>query len=157
MAFSAAERGSVAIGPRAGACRAWRFWGRALGSRFASIAVQGTMDARYNHLAALCLGLMVMACSQNGDSVTAETTSPRRGDSTEERARLPQSEVTPELAAAAQRLLEKHPEAPFGTEFDLEYRGERYVARIEEHYHEPGGPDRPYGHHRGVTLYRSRR
>ena len=115
------------------------------------------MDARYDHLGALCLGLMLMACSQNGDSVTAETTSPRRGDSTEELARLPQSEVTPELAAAAQRLLEKHPDAPFGTEFDLEYGGKRYVARIEEHYHEPGGLDRPYGHHRGVTLYRSRR
>jgi hypothetical protein len=115
------------------------------------------MDARYDNVGALCLGLMLMACSQNGDSVTAETTSPRRGDSTEERARLPQSEVTPELAAAAQRLLEKHPDAPFGTEFDLEYGGKRYVARIEEHYHEPGGPDRPYGHHRGVTLYRSQR
>jgi hypothetical protein len=115
------------------------------------------MNARHDHLVALSLVLGLFSCSQNGESVTAETTSPRRGDSTEERARLAQSEVTPELAAAAQRLLEKHPDAPFGTEFDLEHGGKRYVARIEEHYNEPGGPDRPYGHHRGVTLYRSQR
>jgi hypothetical protein len=115
------------------------------------------MDARCDHFAGLCLGVMLLACSQNADVATTEARAPRRGDSTEERAPLPQSEVTPELSAAAQRLLEKHPDAPFGTEFDLKHGGKRYVARIEEHYNEPGGPDRPYGHHRGVTLYRSQR
>jgi hypothetical protein len=106
-------------------------------------------------VAALYLGLVLSACSQNRDA-TEETTAPRRGDSTE-RTPLTQEEVTPELAAVAKRLLEEHPEAPFGTQFSLEYAGKNYIARIEEHYHEPGGPERPYGHHRGVTLYRSHR
>jgi hypothetical protein len=70
---------------------------------------------------------------------------------------LPQAEVTPELARAARQVLEENSDAPLGSEFSLEYAGERYVARIEEHYHEPGGSKRPYGHHRGVTLYRSQR
>jgi hypothetical protein len=115
--------------------------------------------------AAFCLGLVLSACSQNDDmpaapataETTLETRLPRRGASTEELTRLPQSEVTPALARAAQRLLEQHADAPFGSEYSLEYAGKRYVARIEEHYHEPGGPDRPYGHHRGVTLYRPQR
>jgi len=115
------------------------------------------MDPRYDRLVALCLALALAACSQNGEQPTAETPSPRRGDSTEERVRLPQDEVTPALARAAERVLEEHAEAPLGSEFNLDYAGKRYVARIEEHYHEPGGPDRPYGHHRGVTLYRSQR
>ena len=125
------------------------------------------MDSRYGRRAvswqlraAFAFATLLGACSQNGDArsneTAMETRLPRRGDSTEE-TRLPQSEVTPELAQAAQQLLEKHTDAPLGSEFTLEYAGKRYVARIEEHYHEPGGPDRPYGQHRGVTLYRPKR
>ena len=111
------------------------------------------------------LGIVLAACSQDGDipevagteETALETSLPRRGSSTEELTRLPQDEVTPALARAAQQLLEQNADAPFGTQFSLEYAGKRYVARIQEHYHEPGGPDRPYGHHRGVTLYRPKR
>jgi hypothetical protein len=106
--------------------------------------------------AAFCLGAVLSACDQIGAAPVEEASLSRRGESTE-LVPVPQSEVTPELAAAAQRLLERNPGAPFGSEFSLENQGKRYVARIEEHYNEPGGSERPYGHHRGVTLYRPKR
>jgi hypothetical protein len=64
-------------------------------------------------------------------------------------------ETTPEIERRAKEILDANDDAPMGTEVSFEVDGRAYVARIEEHYHEPGGPRRPWGHHRGVTVYRA--
>ena len=62
-------------------------------------------------------------------------------------------EATPEVAQRAREILDANQNAPYGTEVPFEVDGRSYVGRIEEHYHEPGGPRRPWGRHRGVTVY----
>lgn len=66
--------------------------------------------------------------------------------------RLAQAEVTPELAAFAKQILREHRMDAFGTEVPLASAGKQYVARIEQHYHAPGGPIMPWGYHPGVSL-----
>jgi N-acetylmuramoyl-L-alanine amidase len=66
--------------------------------------------------------------------------------------RLRNDEVTPALTAEARRVLVAHRHEPYGSEFPFEIEGIRYVARIEEHYHPPGGPIKPWGYHPGVSL-----
>lgn len=63
--------------------------------------------------------------------------------------RLSQAEVTPALAASARVILDTHGSDPYGTFFPLP---DGYAAMIEQHYHEPGGPVKPWGLHHGVTL-----
>jgi hypothetical protein len=63
-------------------------------------------------------------------------------------------ETTPEVARRAREILDANLSAPFGTEVPFEVDGLSYVGRIEEHYHEPGGSRRPWGRHRGITVYR---
>jgi hypothetical protein len=67
--------------------------------------------------------------------------------------RVSNEELTPALMRTAERVLEEHNERPIGTEIPLRIGGKQYVARIEEHYHPPGGEQRPYGHHKGVSLF----
>jgi peptidoglycan hydrolase-like protein with peptidoglycan-binding domain len=67
--------------------------------------------------------------------------------------RMRDAEVTPALAAGAKRLLALHRAAPYGSEYPFEVKGGRYLARLEEHYHEPGGPLRPWGYHSGISLF----
>jgi hypothetical protein len=62
-------------------------------------------------------------------------------------------EMTPEIAQRARAILDESRDVAFGTEVPFEIDGQSYIARIEEHYHEPGGPKRPWGRHRGVTVY----
>lgn len=57
------------------------------------------------------------------------------------------------LAPRAQEILEEHAYAPIGAEIPFEHEGEPFVARIEIHEHPHGGPRRPWGPHRGVTVY----
>jgi len=64
-------------------------------------------------------------------------------------------ETTPAIEQRAKAILDANREASIGTELPFEIDGRRYLARIEEHYHEPGGPRRPWGRHRGVTVYRA--
>ena len=64
-------------------------------------------------------------------------------------------ETTPAIEQRAKDILDANHGAAMGTEVPFEIDGRAYVARIEEHYHEPGGPRRPWGHHRGVTVYRA--
>lgn len=61
-----------------------------------------------------------------------------------------------ELAPRAQRILEAHGAAPIGTEVPFTHEGRPYVARIEMHNHPHGGPRKPWGPHRGVTVYAPR-
>ncbi len=66
--------------------------------------------------------------------------------------RVRDPEVTPALTAEAKRILAAHRHEPFGSEYPFEIEGCRYVGRIEQHYHEPGGPLKPWGYHPGVSL-----
>lgn len=66
------------------------------------------------------------------------------------------AEVTPELAATAQAILEEQPDAPLGTTVPFSLNGEDYIARFEEHENTEGDPERPPGKHKGVTVYLSR-
>jgi hypothetical protein len=68
---------------------------------------------------------------------------------------LQPGETTPAIEQRAKAILDANREAAIGTELTFEIDGRRYLARIEEHYHEPGGPHRPWGRHRGVTVYRA--
>jgi N-acetylmuramoyl-L-alanine amidase len=67
--------------------------------------------------------------------------------------RLRNSELMPALTAQAKRILALHHHEPFGSQFRFAIDEVRYVARIEEHYHPPGGPLKPWGHHPGVSLF----
>ena len=65
---------------------------------------------------------------------------------------LRDDELTSELHGLADDVLWKF-DAPLGTEVLIDADGKKYVARFEQHYHEEGGPQRPWGWHKGVTLY----
>jgi hypothetical protein len=74
--------------------------------------------------------------------------------------RLKQSEVTPALTQFAidTRRVHLAPSVskPIGTVIPSGIflaSGEEVVAVIEEHYHEPGGPVKPWGKHKGVSLF----
>jgi hypothetical protein len=62
-------------------------------------------------------------------------------------------EMTPEIVQRARQILDGSRDVGFGTEVPFEIDGQAYIGRIEEHYHEPGGPRKPWGRHRGVTVY----
>jgi hypothetical protein len=62
-------------------------------------------------------------------------------------------ETTPEIARRAREILDGNRDAAFGTEVPFDVDGQGYIGRIEEHCHEPGGPRKPWGRHRGVTVY----
>jgi hypothetical protein len=61
-------------------------------------------------------------------------------------------ELNPELVKRADDLLWNHP-APVGIDVPLEVNGKSYVARFAYHYHEFGSAKKPWGYHKGVTLY----
>jgi hypothetical protein len=61
-------------------------------------------------------------------------------------------ELNPELVRRADELLWEHP-APVGTDIPLEVNGKSYIARFALHYHEFGSAQKPWGYHKGVTLY----
>ena len=61
-------------------------------------------------------------------------------------------ELNPELVKRADDLLWNHP-SPVGVDIPLEVNGKSYVARFAYHYHEFGSAKKPWGYHKGVTLY----
>jgi len=61
-------------------------------------------------------------------------------------------ELNPELVKQADDMLWNHP-APVGVDVPLEVNGKSYVARFAYHYHEFGSAKKPWGYHKGVTLY----
>jgi hypothetical protein len=61
-------------------------------------------------------------------------------------------EVTPALLLVADDLL-WNTDPPLGTEVPIEVENQVYVARLELHFHPVGGRVRPWGYHKGVTLY----
>ena len=67
--------------------------------------------------------------------------------------KLTPEELTPALIRKADEVLWKYDDAPIGSEIVLEAEGKSFVARFEQHFHEIGGPKKPWGFHKGVTLY----
>ena len=67
--------------------------------------------------------------------------------------KLTPEELTPALIRKSNELLWKFDSSPVGSEIVLEAEGKSFVARFEEHFHEVGGPVRPWGFHKGITLY----
>ncbi|HSC89349.1 MAG TPA: hypothetical protein VLC09_18830 [Polyangiaceae bacterium] len=66
--------------------------------------------------------------------------------------RLLKREVRPGVAREARRIIDSSAHEPFGTEIPFVVDGREYIARIEEHYHPPGGEARPWGKHPGVSV-----
>lgn len=67
--------------------------------------------------------------------------------------RLKQAEVTPAITQKAIEVRKQYARASnYGLEIPFESGGKQYVARIERHYHEPGGPLKPWGEHPGVSV-----
>jgi len=67
--------------------------------------------------------------------------------------RLREHELDSALLQHAQRILRDHHDEPFGTESAFDQGDQRYVGRIEEHFHPVGGARRPWGYHVGVSLF----
>lgn len=66
--------------------------------------------------------------------------------------KLTEAELTRKLIRKAEEvLLSQYP--ALGSEIPLEVEGKIYFGRVELHYHEEGGPKKPWGYHRGMTLY----
>jgi len=65
---------------------------------------------------------------------------------------LRNDELNPDLVKKADDLLWNHP-SPVGVDVPFELNGKNYVARFAYHYHEFGGAKKPWGYHKGVTLY----
>lgn len=68
--------------------------------------------------------------------------------------RIKQSEVTPAITKKAMEIRDQYARpANYGMEIPFEADGKQYVARIEQHYHPPGGPMKPWGYHAGVSIF----
>lgn len=66
--------------------------------------------------------------------------------------RVLKKEITRKVALLAREIIHAHHAEAFGTEIPFEADGVEYVARIEEHFHPPGGEARPWGYHPGVSV-----
>lgn len=62
-------------------------------------------------------------------------------------------ELTAGLQRRARDILEEHADAEVGASIPFRYGGRSYIARIEQHYNPEGGERKPWGWHKGVTLY----
>ncbi len=82
----------------------------------------------------------------SAQSAEEETSAPRLR-------RLKQAEVTRAVVLQARRIIKQHYQDPFGTEIPFSAEGRAYVARIERHYHPPGGEALPWGEHAGVSVF----
>lgn len=69
--------------------------------------------------------------------------------------RLAQSEVTPAITAVAKSVRDRiRPEnLAIGFEHAFEAGGRKFVAKIEWHEHPEGGPIKPWGKHKGVSIF----
>ena len=76
-------------------------------------------------------------------------------DQTEGRSlrRIRSSELNAPVVKKAHEIIMAHHTQPIGTDVEFEVAGKRYVGRIEAHYHPPGGELRPWGHHKGCSVY----
>jgi len=63
--------------------------------------------------------------------------------------RMKQSEVTPEYLAFANAQRSGVAKLSYGTTIPY---SDSVMAMVEQHYHEPLGPAKPWGYHHGITL-----
>jgi DNA-nicking Smr family endonuclease len=70
--------------------------------------------------------------------------------------RLTAAEVPVPMRAGLHGLLRQHSDAKVGALIPTTFDGKTYMARIEIHYHPEGGPVRPWGNHRGISLFAER-
>jgi hypothetical protein len=70
--------------------------------------------------------------------------------------RLLKRETTHAVALQARVIIDAHFRDPVGTEIPFVAEGKPYVARIERHYHPPGGDKKPWGEHAGVSVFVAR-
>jgi hypothetical protein len=68
--------------------------------------------------------------------------------------RLKTAEVTPGLLAFANSERSTVTQKPYGTiiPFMDTRTGAQFAAMVEQHFHPPGGPVKPWGLHHGITL-----
>jgi hypothetical protein len=66
--------------------------------------------------------------------------------------RVKSAEVTPDLRAMAVQSLASYGSKPYGTLIPFTSGGGQFAAMVEQHYHEPLGPVKPWGFHHGITL-----
>lgn len=57
--------------------------------------------------------------------------------------------VTPELASISRSIINVHASDPYGTLVPIDAA---HAALIDQHFHPPGGPLKPWGFHHGVSL-----
>jgi hypothetical protein len=67
--------------------------------------------------------------------------------------RLTAAEVPVPMRAGLHTLLREHKGAKVGALIPTTFEDKTYIARIEVHYHPEGGPVRPWGNHRGISLF----
>ncbi len=68
--------------------------------------------------------------------------------------RMTNKDLNPKLIKKSSKVLRSSLDKPFGSKIPFEMDGKHYEARIEHHYHEPGGKARPWGWHRGISLFK---
>ncbi len=93
------------------------------------------------------------ARKQPADEATLEDETTKDVAASAAKRRLLRKEVTRAVAKQARRIIDAHHRDPFGTEIPFEADGLPYIARIERHYHPPGGEKRPWGYHAGVSVF----
>ncbi len=70
--------------------------------------------------------------------------------------RMKDHEVTPDITRKAILLRDNVARwENLGQQYLLHSGGETFIARVERHYHPPGGPIRPWGPHPGITVLRN--
>lgn len=67
--------------------------------------------------------------------------------------RMRDDEVSTFAREQAKAIRDAHWKEPLGTEFPFQEGQRSFIARLEQHYHEPRGPMRPWGYHTGVSLF----
>lgn len=59
----------------------------------------------------------------------------------------------PAIITHASAILKELYPLPLGSEKSFASGGKSYVAVLERHYHEPGGPLKPWGPHKGISVF----
>jgi len=119
-------------------------WFADIGGVLRSVTSNGKALAKQAHPLPLHSDKLARDVPQRVEDLPVEPLEPVR--------KLDASELTPKLIRKADEVLfSQYP--PIGTVVPIEVDGHVYVGRVETHYHEVGGPKRPWGRHRGITLY----
>ena len=67
--------------------------------------------------------------------------------------KIKNAEMTVPVVKKARQIIDQNYKKPLGYEVEFEIEGKHFVGRVEQHYHPPGGELRPWGYHKGCSLY----